>query len=67
MSRRVVTHMYKQLVECAETTTMPLLTTVRDKKQVYNSKQRNLTSAEEFLAVMRRLEKNDGPIAHFSM
>ncbi|CAF1404948.1 unnamed protein product, partial [Didymodactylos carnosus] len=51
MSRRVVTHMYKQLVECAETTTMPLLTTVRDKKQVYNSKQRNLTSAEEFLAV----------------
>ena len=43
------------------------MTNVRDRKQVYNARQRNESNAEEYLAIMRNLEKSDSIIARFSM
>ena len=43
------------------------LTSVLDRKQVYNTRQRNESNAEEHQAIMRNLEKSDSIIARFSM
>ena len=45
----------------------PLLTTVRDRTQVYNARRKNDSIADEYLAVMKQLEKQNTIVARFSM
>ena len=43
------------------------MTTVRDRSQIYNIRRKDQSISEEYLAVMKRLEKNNGIVARFSM
>ena len=45
----------------------PNLTTVRDRTQVYNARRKDQSITEEYLAVLKRLEKRNGVVAKFSM
>ena len=45
----------------------PNLTTVRDRTQVYNARRKNDSIVEEYLAVMKQLEKQNTIVARFSM
>jgi hypothetical protein len=45
----------------------PNLNTVRDRTQVYNARRKNDSIAEEYLAVMKQLEKKNTTVARFSM
>ena len=43
------------------------LTTVRDRTQVYSARKKNYSIADEYLAVMKQLEKQNAIVARFSM
>ena len=45
----------------------PNLTTVCDRTQVYNARRKKVSIAEEYLAVMKQLEKQNTIVARFSM
>ena len=44
---------------------VPQLTTFRDRSQVSNARRKDYSIAEEYLAVMKRLEKQNGIVARF--
>ncbi len=45
----------------------PNVTTVRDRSQVYNARRKNDSIADEYLAVMKQLEKQNTTVARFTM
>jgi hypothetical protein len=58
---------YKDALQDIVQMEMPNLTTVRDRTQVYNARRKDNSIADEYLAVMKRLEKQNGVVARFSM
>jgi len=46
---------------------MAPLTTIRDRTQVYNARQKNDSNKEEYLNIMRSLEKSTSVVARFVM
>ncbi|CAF4263706.1 unnamed protein product, partial [Rotaria magnacalcarata] len=58
---------YNASISNVEEVPLPSLMTVRDRKQVYNARQKNESNVEEYLVIMRNLEKSTSIIARFSM
>ncbi|CAF3980247.1 unnamed protein product [Rotaria sp. Silwood1] len=58
---------YNASISNVEEASLPSLTKVRDRKQVYNARQKRESNVEEYLAIMRNLEKSSSVIARFSM
>ncbi|CAF3140739.1 unnamed protein product [Rotaria sp. Silwood2] len=58
---------YNASINNVEEAPLPSLTTVRDRKQVYNARQKSESNVEEYLAIMRNLEKSNSIVARFSM
>ncbi|CAM4838907.1 unnamed protein product [Rotaria magnacalcarata] len=58
---------YNASISNVEEVPLPSLMTVRDRKRVYNARQKNESNVEEYLAIMRNLEKSTSIIARFSM
>ncbi|CAF4731833.1 unnamed protein product, partial [Rotaria sp. Silwood2] len=50
-----------------EELSLPSLTTVRDRNQVYNARQKSESNVDEYLAIMRNLEKSNSIVARFSI
>ncbi|CAF1466713.1 unnamed protein product [Rotaria sordida] len=48
---------YNASINNVEEVPLPSLTKVRDRKQVYNARQKSESNVEEYLAIMRNLEK----------
>ena len=45
----------------------PNLTAIRDRTQIYNARRKDHSIADEYLTVMKQLEKGNGIVAKFSM
>jgi hypothetical protein len=58
---------YKNAIHDVEQLKTPNLDTVRDRIQVYNARRKDNSISAEYLAVMKRLEKQNGIVARFSM
>ncbi|CAF4405479.1 unnamed protein product, partial [Rotaria magnacalcarata] len=58
---------YNASISNVEEVPWPSLMTVRDRKQVYNARQKKESNVEEYLAMMRNLEKSTSIVARFSM
>ena len=60
-------NIYKDALQDIAEANTPTSTTVRDRTQIYNARRKDQSIAEEYLAVMKRLEKSNGIVARFSM
>ncbi|CAF1498893.1 unnamed protein product [Adineta ricciae] len=58
---------YNASIRNVEEASLPAITTVRDRKQVYNARQKNESSVEEYMSIMRRLEDTKSTVARISM
>lgn len=58
---------YNSLINNIEEASLPSVTTVRDRKQVYNAREKSQSNFEEYLSIMRSLETSNSVIARFSM
>lgn len=55
------------MINNVEQVPLATLTTVRDRVQVYNARQKSESNVEEYMAIMRSLEKSSSTVARFSM
>ena len=58
---------YKDAVSEVLQMKVPQLTTVRDRNEVYNARRTDHTITDEYLAVMKQLEKQNEIVTRFSM
>ncbi|CAF2963068.1 unnamed protein product, partial [Rotaria sp. Silwood2] len=58
---------YNAAINNVEELSLPSLTTVRDRNQVYNARQKSESNVDEYLAIMRNLEKSNSIVARFSI